>query len=68
MTLPTDPTVLAQYALILAALAFIFDALIFLWLVGTWFYEGHHRRCTVLSKCPACGETTTEPCHSGKHE
>ncbi len=42
----------------------ILDALILLWLIGTWFYEGHHRRCTVIVKCPKCGEESGDKCHS----
>lgn len=39
----------------------ILDALILLWLVGTWFWEGHHRRCTVISRCPTCGGESDVP-------
>jgi hypothetical protein len=42
----------------------ILDFLILAWLIGTWFYEGHHRRCTVLIKCPFCGDKGDVPCAS----
>lgn len=32
------------------------DFFILAWLVATWFYEGHHRRCTVIARCPSCGK------------
>lgn len=38
------------------------DVLILAWLVGTWFYEGHHKRCKVTVECPHCGETSEQPC------
>ena len=38
------------------------DLLILLWLVGTWFYEGNHRRCTVVTHCPKCGEAGAVGC------
>lgn len=44
----------------------VLDACILLWLVGTWFYEGHHRRCTVIAKCPTCGGESSIPCGSEK--
>lgn len=48
------------------SLSDILDAAILVWLVGTWFYEGHHRRCTVIVTCPKCGEKTDAPCGAGK--
>jgi hypothetical protein len=36
-------------------LAELLDVAILCWLVGTWFYEGHHRRCSVLVRCDKCG-------------
>jgi hypothetical protein len=42
----------------------ILDLLILLWLVGTWFYEGHHRRCTVITRCPKCGNVDSVHCAS----
>jgi hypothetical protein len=53
--------------MLLAALGVLADGLILAWLVGTWFYEGHHRRCTVIVRCPKCGEQTSTPCSSGGH-
>lgn len=49
-------------------LAEILDFLILAWLIGTWFYEGHHRRCTVITKCPKCGDEESIHCASGKHQ
>lgn len=43
-------------------LAEVLDALILAWLVATWFYEGHHRRCSVNVTCPQCGATTAARC------
>lgn len=40
----------------------VLDALILAWLVGTWFYEGHHRRCTVVVRCPDCGKGRDHDC------
>lgn len=40
----------------------VLDFLILGWLVGTWFYEGHHRRCTVVSVCPTCGGEAAAEC------
>jgi len=40
----------------------ILDFLILAWLVGTWFYEGHHRRCTVIVTCDKCGCDSSAPC------
>lgn len=45
----------------------LLDAAILLWLIGTWFYEGHHRRCTVRQVCSKCGEVTDLHCSSGDH-
>lgn len=42
----------------------VLDALILGWLIGTWFYEGHHRRCSVVVICKACGSTSAMPCHT----
>lgn len=47
------------------SLSEVLDALILAWLVATWFYEGHHRRCTVLTRCPHCGAESSTPCASG---
>lgn len=52
---------------VLAVAGVVLDALILAWLIGTWFYEGHHRRCAVVVRCPKCGEETAAPCDSGKH-
>lgn len=43
-------------------IAEILDAAILFWLVGTWFYEGHHRRCSVALLCPKCGSSTEAHC------
>ncbi len=32
------------------------------------FWEGHHRRCTVISKCPQCGAESDVHCASGDHD
>lgn len=45
-------------------LAEILDAAILFWLIGTWFYEGHHQRCTVKTVCPKCGEKSATKCES----
>jgi hypothetical protein len=42
----------------------LLDAGILLFLVFTWFYEGHHRRCTIITKCPNCGTEGAVTCHS----
>ncbi len=44
----------------------VLDALILAWLIGTWFYEGHHRRCSVVCRCDKCGVETAVPCASCK--
>lgn len=43
-------------------MAEVLDALILAWLIGTWFYEGHHRRCRVEIVCPTCGHKHDESC------
>lgn len=43
----------------------IFDAAILIWLIGTWFYEGHHKRCEVEITCPTCGGASTTTCTAG---
>lgn len=42
----------------------VFDLLILAWLVGTWFYEGHHRRCSVIARCDKCGHESSNNCVS----
>lgn len=42
----------------------VLDLLILLWLISTWFYEGHHRRCTVIQRCPKCGGEKDTHCAS----
>lgn len=32
---------------IFCCIAAVFDIMIFVWLVGTWFFEGHHKQCKV---------------------
>lgn len=44
--------------------AFIADILILAWLVGTWFYEGHHRKCKVTVVCSHCGKETDQTCNA----
>lgn len=44
------------------------DALILLWLVGTWFYEGHHRKCEVHSVCSKCGDHSDVSCTASKKD
>ncbi len=48
-------------------MAEILDLMILLWLMATWFYEGHHRRCTVIQRCPKCGEEKAVHCASADH-
>lgn len=43
-------------------LADVLDAAILVWLIGTWFFEGHHRRCVVLTKCDGCGDVREHGC------
>ena len=38
----------------MAELSALLDFLILAWLVATWFYEGHHKRCRVEVVCPTC--------------
>lgn len=47
-------------------IAEVLDAAILLWLITTWFYEGHHRRCTVIQVCKKCGESTDLHCSLGE--
>lgn len=47
-------------------LALLADVLILVWLIGTWFYEGHHRRCKVDMICSRCDEKATHDCKAGK--
>ena len=42
----------------------VLDALILSWLVATWFYEGHHRRCSVIARCEVCGRESDLACQS----
>ncbi len=44
----------------------VLDAAILTWLIGTWFYEGHHRRCTVVTKCSHCGAHSDAECVTHK--
>ncbi len=43
-------------------LALAADVAILLWLIGTWFYEGNHRRCKVTVVCSHCGKKTDTEC------
>jgi len=38
------------------------DILILAWLVGTWFYEGHHMRCKIRVVCPHCSLQHNHEC------
>lgn len=44
----------------------VLDGLILVWLVGTWFYEGHHRRCAVVVVCGKCGAENEHTCAAGE--
>jgi len=46
----------------------ILDASILAWLVGTWFYEGHHRRCEVVAICPTCGGSSMQRCGADRRK
>lgn len=43
-------------------LMLIADALILFWLIGTWFFEGHHKKCQVIIDCPHCGKSSEQKC------
>jgi hypothetical protein len=45
-----------------STVAVVADVLILAWLVGTWFYEGHHKRCIVETTCPECAERSAHGC------
>ncbi len=34
--------------------SFFVDVLILTWLVSSWFYEGHHKRCKIRIVCLHC--------------
>lgn len=40
----------------------VLDGLILAWLIGTWFYEGNHKKCQVNTICPECGKKTDVTC------
>lgn len=44
----------------------VMDTLILVWLIGTWFYEGHHKQCKVETVCKVCGTHLHEDCQAGK--
>lgn len=46
----------------------ISDVAILLWLMGTWFYEGHHRKCKVDVYCAKCHDRAEHDCQAGKHD
>lgn len=46
----------------LAVVCAVSDVLILVWLVGTWFYEGHHKKCAVTVTCDHCGHTAEHRC------
>lgn len=46
----------------------VMDTLILAWLVGTWFYEGHHRQCEVEVTCNHCGKTKPTWCTANDPE
>lgn len=43
-------------------MAELLDGAILGWLVFTWFYEGHHKRCEVVVTCSVCGTTEDHKC------
>lgn len=46
----------------------VLDFLILVFLIGTWFWEGNHRRCTVRVTCAHCGTQLPEmPCREHRH-
>jgi hypothetical protein len=47
-------------------LAEVLDAAILTWLIFTWFFEGHHKRCSVELKCPNCGMTSDVHCQADR--
>jgi hypothetical protein len=49
-------------------LAVALDAAILLWLVFTWFYEGHHKRCKVEAICPVCKHDSIIDCCATKEK
>lgn len=42
----------------------VFDAAILIWLIGTWFWEGHHKKCTVLVECAQCKRSSETDGHA----
>jgi hypothetical protein len=48
----------------LDAWVLVVDCCILTWLIATWFYEGHHKRCTVKTQCFKCGSEDTRYCLS----
>lgn len=44
------------------------DIAILAWLVGTWFYEGHHKKCEVTLICPHCGNESDAACEAVRRE
>jgi hypothetical protein len=48
----------------LSIICAVSDVLILAWLVGTWFYEGHHKKCEVTVTCDHCGNTAEHRCES----
>lgn len=38
----------------IAIAALATDVMILAWLVFTWIYEGHHKRCKIEIACPRC--------------
>lgn len=44
------------------AITFVVDVSILAWLVGTWFFEGNHKKCRVSVACPHCGGISDQRC------
>ncbi len=44
------------------------DCCILTWLITTWFYEGHHKRCAVTVYCPKCKQQYEEVCSAYRKE
>lgn len=44
------------------------DCCILTWLIATWFYEGHHKRCAVTVYCPTCKKQYEEICAAYRQE
>lgn len=45
-------------------MAEVLDALILAWLIGTWFFEGNHKRCKVIVSCEHGGKEVAHDCEN----